>query len=224
MKLYIANQNYSSWSLRAWLPFAQLGLDAEIIKLPLFTDTFYQTLASVTPAAKVPVLIDDECQVWDSLAILEYLNECHLDGKAWPQAVNARAKARALACEMHSGFMALRNEMPMNCRATRDIALSPAALADIRRIDDIWSEQMKAYPGQWLFGEWSMVDAMYAPVALRCRTYQIALSDAATQYQQRVLHSPAILRWLAEAASETDIVPEDEAGTPVFPEVGKAAI
>ncbi len=214
MKLYIGNQNYSSWSLRAWLIFMHYDLEVEIKKIKLFTDDFYKALEGVTPTAKVPTLVSDEVTVWDSLAILEYVNEACLDGKAWPQLRSERAKARAIASEMHSGFMALRNEMPMNCRAKRKVTLSNQALKDIERIDQIWSEQMGQYPDGWLFGEWSIADAMYAPVVLRTLTYGVQLSEQATQYQQKVLNSAAMQRWLAEASLETDIVEEDEAGEP----------
>ncbi|WP_181454043.1 glutathione S-transferase, partial [Vibrio vulnificus] len=119
MKLYIGNQNYSSWSLRAWVMFATYNLEVEVEKLALFTPEFYQALEGITPTAKVPTLVDGPCTVWDSLAILEYVNETQLAGKAWPDDRASKAKARALACEMHSGFQALRNELPMNCRAKR---------------------------------------------------------------------------------------------------------
>lgn len=215
MQLYIANQNYSSWSLRAWLILAQYELDAEVIKLTLFTDEFYRTLEKVTPTAKVPVLVDGEIVVWESLAILEYVNETHLAGKAWPTSASERAKARAIAAEMHAGFSHLRNEMPLNCRAKRKVSLSAGALKDVARIDQLWSQQMTDYPEGFLFGDWSIADAMYAPVALRFETYGIELSDKARMYQQRLLQSPAIQLWLAEASTETDIVEEDEAGEPV---------
>lgn len=215
MQLFIANQNYSSWSLRAWLIFEQFDLDVDIVKLKLFTPEFYQVLEEVTPAAKVPTLVDGDIAVWDSLAILEYVNEAYLNSKAWPRLIQERAKARALAAEMHSGFFGLRNEMPMNCRAKRKVELSEKALADIARIDDIWSQQMDLYPDGWLFGEWSIADAMYAPVVLRMKTYGIELSAKALQYQNKVLSSPAMLKWLAEASLETEIVAEDEAGVEV---------
>lgn len=215
MKLFIANQNYSSWSLRAWLILAQHNLDAEITKLTLFTPEFYETLSEVTPTAKVPTLVDDNITVWDSFAILEYINEAHLDGAAWPQSASERAHARAISAEMHSGFFALREELPMNCRACRKVVLSEAAKKDIERVDTLWSEQGEKFPDGWLFGEWSIADAMYAPLALRFRTYGIELSEAATRYQERVLNSPAIVRWLEEASLETDIVEEDEAGEPI---------
>ncbi|MEZ8386028.1 glutathione S-transferase, partial [Vibrio splendidus] len=159
MQLYIGNQNYSTWSLRAWLIFDNYNLNAEVIKLKLFTSDFYDTLAKVTPTAKVPTLVDGDVAVWDSLAILEYVNDAHLNGEAWPSSVKERAHARAISAEMHSGFFAVRNEMPMNCRAQRKLTLSEEALKDIARIDAIWSAQMEQYPEGWLFGEWSIADA-----------------------------------------------------------------
>ncbi|RPF23598.1 glutathione S-transferase family protein [Vibrio crassostreae] len=215
MQLYIGNQNYSTWSLRAWLIFDNYNLNAEVIKLKLFTSDFYDTLAKVTPTAKVPTLVDGYIAVWDSLAILEYINETYLDGAAWPESREERALARAIAAEMHSGFSDVRNEMPMNCRARRTLSLSEGALKDIARIDQIWSTQMEKYPEGWLFGEWSIADAMFAPVALRAETYGIQLSEKAKLYQQRVLNSPSIQKWLAEASLESDVVEEDEAGEPV---------
>ncbi|MCC4856102.1 glutathione S-transferase family protein [Vibrio lentus] len=215
MQLYIGNQNYSTWSLRAWLIFDNYNLNAEVIKLKLFTSDFYDTLEKVTPTAKVPTLVDGDVAVWDSLAILEYVNDAHLNGAAWPSSVKERAHARAISAEMHSGFFAVRNEMPMNCRAQRKLTLSQEALKDIARIDAIWSAQMELHPEGWLFGEWSIADAMFAPVALRVETYGIKLSEKASQYQQRVLNSPSIQKWLAEASLETDVVEEDEAGETV---------
>ncbi len=215
MHLYIGNQNYSSWSLRAWLIFSQFNVKVDVTKLKLFSDEFYQSLQQVTPAAKVPALVDESIVVWDSLAILEYINETKLEDRAWPTEPSQRAKARALACEMHSGFFAIRNELPMNCRAKRHVSLSNEATQELARIDAMWSEQMTQYPDEWLFGEWSIADAMYAPLVLRIETYQIPLSDKARQYQQKVLKSAAIQQWLSEASLETDIVIEDEAGEAV---------
>lgn len=214
MQLYIGNQNYSTWSLRAWLLFEQFGLEVDIIKLKLFTADFYTTLCDVAQSEKVPTLVDDGLAVWDSLAILEYVNEAYLHGKAWPEDAKERAIARAISAEMHSGFGSLRSEMPMNCRAKRKVALSEGALKDIARIDAIWSQQMEQHPEGWLFGAWSIADAMYAPVALRFETYGIELSEQAKRYQQKQLNSSAMQKWLAEASLETDIVEEDEAGVP----------
>ncbi len=215
MKLFIGNQNYSSWSLRAWLIFAQHNIDVEVEKIPLFTNEFYKALEGVTPTAKVPTLVCENVTVWDSLAILEYVNEVCLEGKAWPMDQNERAKARAISAEMHSGFIALRNEMPMNCRAKRRVDLSDSALKDIARIDELWSEQMEQYPDGFLFGDWSIADAMYTPVVLRIETYGVEISEKAKRYSQKVLNSAAMKRWLHEANLETEIVTEDEAGEPV---------
>lgn len=214
MQLYIGNQNYSTWSLRAWLLFEQFGLEVDIIKLKLFTADFYATLRDVAQSEKVPTLVDNGLAVWDSIAILEYVNETYLHGKAWPAEAKDRAVARAISAEMHSGFGSLRSEMPMNCRAKRKVALSEGALKDIARIDAIWSQQVEQHPEGWLFGAWSIADAMYAPVALRFETYGIELSEQAKRYQQKQLNSSAMQKWLAEASLETDIVEEDEAGVP----------
>jgi glutathione S-transferase len=215
MKLFIANQNYSSWSLRAWLIFSQFKLDVEVTKLKLFTEDFYKTLEGITPTAKVPTLVDGYATVWDSLAILEYVNEQYLQGRAWPSNSIERAKARAIASEMHSGFFDLRNKLPMNIRARRKVDLTDGARRDIARIDAIWTEQAKQYPNGWLFGEWSIADAMYAPVALRFQTYGIELSEGSKAYQHKVLASESLQQWLEEASQETDIVEEDEAGVEV---------
>ncbi|CAG9298156.1 glutathione S-transferase [Celerinatantimonas diazotrophica] len=214
MQLYIGNQNYSTWSLRAWLIIKQFDLEAEITKLKLFSDTFYQTLEPINPAAKVPALVDGKVAIWESLAILEYINEVYLDGQAWPSATAERAKARALACEMHSGFAALRSEMPMNIRAKRNIQLTEQATKDLARIENLFGEQMSLYPGGWLFGDWSIADAMYAPVVLRLQTYGITLNDKAQQYLDKQLNSPALKLWIEQSQEETDIVLEDEIGEP----------
>ncbi|ARV74636.1 glutathione S-transferase family protein [Vibrio campbellii] len=215
MKLFIANQNYSSWSLRAWLIFSQFKLDVEVTQLKLFTEDFYKTLEGITPTAKVPTLVDGYATVWDSLAILEYVNEQYLQGRAWPSNSIERAKARAIASEMHSGFFDLRNKLPMNIRARRKVDLTDGVCKDIARIDAIWAEQAKLYPNGWLFGEWSIADAMYAPVALRFQTYGIKLSESAKAYQQKVLASESLKQWLEEASQETDIVEGDEIGVEV---------
>ncbi|MGF1791956.1 glutathione S-transferase family protein [Photobacterium profundum] len=246
MKLIIGNKNYSSWSLRGWLMLAKNGLEFEVVQFPLFTKRFYEELSVISPALKVPVLIDQiqdglikhgqiksgsvksvqkqsatrakgqDTVIWDSLAICEYINEQYLSGSAWPQTIQERAKARSIAAEMHSGFSALRNEMPMNCRAKRTLALSESALKDVARIDQIWSEQMsyninKADDG-WLFGKWSIADCMFAPVVFRFVTYGVKVSPLAEQYMQRALASTEMQQWLADALTETDIVEEDEAG------------
>ncbi len=218
MDLITANRNYSSWSLRGWLMLRSFELPFNETRLQLFTDEFYRALKPYTPAGKVPVLIDGERQVWDSLAICEYVNEQHLAGRGWPADAGVRAHARAIVCEMHAGFMALRNALPMNCRARRQVELTPAVVKDIERIDAIWSGLREQYAdgGPWLFGDWSIADLYYAPVALRFNTYvaaQSLLSASSREYMQRVLAHPAVVEWVAEACAESEVVDEDEAGT-----------
>ncbi|AGH43444.1 glutathione S-transferase domain-containing protein [Paraglaciecola psychrophila 170] len=137
MQLYIGNKNYSSWSLRAWIMLAKSEVKFEEVKLLLGTSEFYQRLEKVTPTHKVPAVVDGNVKVWDSLAICEYINDAYLSGSAWPELARQKAEARAIACEMHSGFNGVRNEMPMNIRAKRKIVLSEHAKNDILRIQQI---------------------------------------------------------------------------------------
>lgn len=216
MELYIGNKNYSSWSLRAWLMLEKSGVIFSEINLKLFTDSFYHQLKEISPNLKVPALIDKDIRVWDSLAICEYINDAYMSGSAWPENPSQKAKARSLACEMHSGFNALRNELPMNIRATRCIQLSEAAKKDIQRIDAIWSQQMDEFDtdksGSWLFGTWSITDMMFAPVVMRFLTYGVAVSDGSRRYMKHLTQSPEMQKWIAAALEETEIVDEDEAG------------
>lgn len=214
MELIIANKNYSSWSLRGWLMLAAYDLPFKETLLPLFTDSFYQTLADIHVPGKVPVLIDDKVTVWDSLAICEYVSEQHLDGKGWPEDASIRARARSVASEMHSGFGALRSEMPMNCRAKRRVNLSEAALKDVARVEQIWSELQEefAHQGPWLFGQFSIVDVMFAPVVMRFSTYELNLKDSTRQYMATLRQHPAMQKWLEAALAEVEIVEEDEVG------------
>jgi glutathione S-transferase len=214
MQLYIGNKNYSSWSLRGWLILKAFDLPFTEKQLKLFTDSFYIEIEKVSGARKVPVLVDDDNVIWDSLAICEYVNEAYLAGKGWPQEVSVRAEARAVSCEMHSGFFALREEMPMNCRARRVVELSDAAQRDLARIVQIWNGLRSKYKdsGPWLFGQFSIADVMYAPVALRFVTYGIELEGAAKEYMNTLIEHPAVKTWVAEGIQERDIVEEDEAG------------
>lgn len=217
MQLIIGNKNYSSWSLRAWLMLKAFEVEFDELKINLFTDEFYETLKQHTPVAKVPVLLDGELNVWDSLAICEYVNERYLEGAAWPSDMAERAKARAIVSEMHSGFNALRNEMPMNCRAKRKIELSPAAKNDVQKMDILWAELREAHKdtGPWLFGCFTIVDVFFAPAVLRFITYGTNVSQQSADYMQSVLQHPALQAWLDDALKETEVVVEDEAGEPV---------
>ncbi|KUI98327.1 glutathione S-transferase family protein [Vibrio sp. MEBiC08052] len=217
MKLYIGNKNYSTWSLRPWILLAKSNIAFDEVQLPLDTPQFYAALSSVTPTLKVPCLIDGDVTVWDSLAICEYINDTYLAGKAWPADPKDKANARSLAAEMHSGFPALRSEAPMNIRATRSLNLSEAAQQDLKRIEAIFAGQMVRFADQggWLFGRYSIADAMFAPVVMRLKTYQLSLGETAQKYVNHVLSCPALQQWIDAALEETEIVAADEAGEPV---------
>lgn len=213
MQLVIGNKNYSSWSLRAWLLLSAFRVDFAEIQESLLHDT-KQRLGKYSPSGKVPVLIDGDVTIWDSLAICEYVSENYLAGRGWPENKKLRAEARAISAEMHSGFVPLRNELPMNCRASRKVKLSIAAQADIAYIDAIWSNCLKqnAHLGPWLFGEFSIADCFFAPVASRFSTYGIALSESAQNYVTQVLGHQSLVAWTEAAKAETEVIPQDEAG------------
>ncbi|WP_320824327.1 glutathione S-transferase family protein [Reinekea sp.] len=212
IKLVIGNKNYSTWSLRPWLLLTAFDIHFEEIHESLHPDALRDRLLAHSPAGKVPVLIEPDVLVWDSLAICEYVSDVHLDGKGWPHTAKNRAKARAICCEMHSGFNALREALPMNIRAKRRVALSAALKIDIARIDTIWSEHHRA---GWLFERFGIADCFYAPVALRFETYNIDLSPAARAYQLKLLAHPALQLWIEAARAETEVVAADEAGVEV---------
>lgn len=214
MELVIGNKNYSSWSMRPWMLLTVNGMEFKERRLPLFTAHFYQQIAQYSPAGTVPALHDGDIKVWDSLAICEYINEQYLQGKAWPKDPSQRAKARAVSCQMHSGFNAIRNELPMNCRALRRVTKSEALEKDITRLQALWEALLAEHAGPWLFGEFSIADAMYAPVASRFHTYGIELSSQCQGYVDHWLTHPAMQSWYRAAHQETEIVEEDEAGEP----------
>jgi glutathione S-transferase len=195
-KLVIGNKNYSSWSLRAWLALAKLGVAFEEIRVVLFTESYKQQLLQYSPAGKVPVYLEGDVVVWESLAILEHLAQQHRS--LLPQAPAARALARSIAAEMHAGFAALRSDMPMNCRAgRRRVAVSAAVAADIARVQSIWTTCRAAAvnDGPWLFGSFTLADAMYAPVVSRFHTYGVACNAAAADYMRTVLDDPCMRQW-----------------------------
>jgi len=214
-KLIIGNKNYSSWSLRAWLLLAESGIDFEEQRICLDTAEFAEQIAVFSAAARVPILLLDEHPVWDTMAIAETIAEHWPEKGLWPDDPLTRAHARSVCAEMHSGFFALRDAMPMNCRAMgRKVDLPDDLTADIDRIIEIWSDCHRRYSadGDWLFGRFGIVDAMLAPVVLRFRTYGINLPASAAPYPARLLESHALQNWLAAAESETEVLGEDEAG------------
>ncbi len=214
MKLVIANKNYSTWSMRPWLLLSEFNLAFEEIRESLGGDDLKERLRRHSPSCKVPVLIDGDLTVWDSLAICEYVSEKHLNGKGWPEDANLRAHGRSVSAEMHSSFTALRSEMPMNIRAKRTIQPSASVLVDIGRIDEIWSDCRQQYgnKGVWLFGNFSIADCMYAPVVMRFKTYGADLSESSRQYMETVLNSSSVRAWIDAAMAETEIIEADEAG------------
>ena len=213
-KLVIGNKNYSSWSLRAWLLLAKLNVDFEEVRLPLGGNEFKNRVSEYSPAGRVPVYVDGNTVVWDSLAISEYLAESHPG--LLPSERAPRACARSITAEMHSGFDALRREMPMNCRARgRTVPKSRALADDIARIMAIFSDCRRAscHAGPWLFGDFSIADAAFAPVAFRFRTYGVSgSSESVDDYLRFVLQDPEIQRWLREAEEERDVIDEVEVG------------
>lgn len=213
LTLIIGNKNYSSWSLRPWFFMQYHGLAFTEKRIALFTNTFRDELAEYDSDARVPVLQDGELIVWDTLAIMEYVSEQYLAGKGWPADVKARAVARSISAEMHSSFSHVRGEMPMNCRRKfSGITFSDDAQQEVQRIVHLWERCRNDYGqnGDWLFGEFSIADAMYAPIVLRFTGYDVPLSGTAETYVNTVLTHPAIQAWIEAGKQETEIIAEDE--------------
>ena len=201
--LYTANKNYSSWSLRAWLPLVEAGFAFDEVMIPLRQPETRQTILGFSGAGKVPVLRHRDLFIWDSLAIGEYLAE--LSPRLLPEGREARAIARAVIAEMHSGFQALRGNLPMNTRATRAGFGIPAEVApDIQRIAALWTELRGRYGagGEMLFGPFSLADAAFAPVVSRFRTYGVALEGEAAAYAEALWARPSMQAWLAASIVE----------------------
>jgi len=214
-KLIIGNKNYSSWSLRTWFLLTEAGIEFEEYRIALDVENTAAEIARFSPAGQVPVLMLGEQPVWDTLAIAETAAELWPEKELWPSESAAKAHARSVSAEMHAGFPTLREAMPMNCRAMgRTVSLPDALAADIDRILDIWSDCHRKYQsqGNWLFGRFSVADAMFAPVVLRFRTYGINLPESASNYPRRLLESESIQSWLAAAESEVEVIKSDEIG------------
>jgi glutathione S-transferase len=215
IKLVIGNKNYSSWSLRAWLLLSEAGIEFDEHRIPLDTEDTATQLRQFTPAGRVPVLLLDGQAIWDSLAIAETVAERWPERKLWPDDAGARAHARSVSAEMHAGFAALREAMPMNCRAMgRRVPLPAAVARDIDRVFEIWTDCQQRYgeTNGWLFGRFSVADAMFSPVVLRFRTYGINLPEAASAYPARLLESKSLQAWLAAAESEIEVIDNEEIG------------
>ncbi len=221
MKLYIGNKNYSSWSMRPWVLMREFNIPFDEVMLRFDTfeadSSFKQAVLRVSPAGRVPVLVDDAgLAIWDTLAIAETLAERFPAQALWPRDATQRARARSIACEMHSGFGGLRSTFPLNIEATmpqvgaEQLAQNPAAAADLARIDALWRDALAQSGGPFLFGAYSIADAMYAPVVGRTRTYALPLSDASRAYADQLWATKGVSAWVTEALLERDFVAVDE--------------
>lgn len=211
--LVIGNKAYSSWSLRPWLLMKHAQIDFNEERIALYQSDSREQLLRHSPAGRVPVLLDGELTVWDSMAICEYLAEKHPEKQLWPADVRARAQARSICAEMHSGFASLRAQMPMNVRARMPgRARSPEVLADISRIEAMWSDCRARFgaQGPFLYGRFSIADAMYAPVVTRFETYGVELSGPAAAYQDTIRRLPELQAWIAGALVETEVIKQYE--------------
>ncbi len=215
LRLVIGNRNYSSWSLRAWFLLAAQELEFDVIRVPLSVASSALELRKYSPAARVPVLLDGEAVIWDSLSICEYVSERYLDNRGWPVDILQRAEARSCCAEMHSGFFLLRERMPMNCRAEgRRVEIDEDLNMEIQRILSMWEGLRENYAsaGPWLFGEFSIADCMYAPVVMRFHTYDVDVNDMVEAYMETVLSHPKIEYWLQQARKETETIECEEVG------------
>ena len=213
LTLVIGNKNYSSWSMRPWVLMKELGIAFEEKKLRFHSDEWDAEIERWSPSRLVPVLWRGNDSVWDSLAIMEALNEWHPGKNVWPADAAARAFARSIAAEMHSGFRDLRNNMPMNIRASHPgRGMNAEVKADIERIERLWGEARKRFGarGPFLFGAFSAADAMYAPVVMRFTTYGVGLGTEAARYCEAMRAAPGVRAWIDAALQEKEIVAEDE--------------
>ena len=210
LKLVIGNKNYSSWSMRPWVALRASNIAFEEIFIPLYTgDADKEKILSFSGSGKVPVLVDGDVTVWDSLAIIEYAAERFPEARLWPQDRASRAHARSISAEMHSGFVALRNECGMNLhRPVKPVALSDDARANIARVQQIWLECRQRYgkAGPFLFGAFSGADAMYAPVVHRFRTYAIEVAPEVKAYMETMMTLPAFQEWTRAGLAETIVI------------------
>jgi len=219
LQLVIGNKNYSSWSMRPWVLMSQLGIPFQEHKLRFDFDAdsgFRKAVAAVSPGGLVPVLVDDGFSVWDTLAIAEYLHERFPDRGVWPADAKARARARSISAEMHSGFGALRSACPMNIEARLDDvgsriwADNEAVRRNVARIEALFADALAASGGPFLFGAFSAADAFYAPVCMRLKGYALPVSATTTDYIDRVEAAPGVARFIADALAEHDFLDFEE--------------
>jgi glutathione S-transferase len=217
LRLIVGNKNYSSWSMRPWIAMKVAGIAFTEEVISLNAPDFKERVSEISGAGKVPALDDNGVHVWDSLAILEYLAERFPDARLWPSDAAARAHARAISSEMHSGFVPLRRACPMNMwRPVKKRDLAEDAMATVRRIGSMWQQCREGYGagGPFLFGAFGAADAMYAPVVSRFHTYDVAVNTSARVYMDAVMALPAWAVWYAAALKEPWVLPEDEVDWP----------
>lgn len=222
MKLVIANKAYSSWSLRPWILMKMLDLPFTEDVIPLDTPDFRPRVDAYQAGSTVPILVDGDVTVWESLAIMDYLADCYPDKAVWPSDKKARAFARTISNEMHAGFRALRQACPMNVRKIHPAkARGEAVDKDVARITALWTKALTLYgkpsgAGPFLFGAFSAADAMFAPVVTRLVTFSISIDATSRAYCEAVLKTPAFRQWHQEAMAEPWVVAHDEADEPVL--------
>lgn len=220
MQLYIGNKNYSSWSMRPWVLMKQAGIAFDEVTIPFDgmepDSPFRVALAKVTPAGRVPVLVDEGLVIWDTLAIAEYLAETFPAAQLWPADAKVRARARSVVAEMHAGFGALRGAFGMNIEASlpeigaKVLREQPQVRADVDRIVQMWTGLLEQHGGPLLFGRFSVADAFYAPVVTRFLTYGVPVPAHIAAYMDRVLALPGVAAWRTAALAEQTFVPYDE--------------
>jgi glutathione S-transferase len=213
LKLILGNKNYSSWSLRPWIAMRHAGLAFEEEVIPLYEPGSRERILKYSPAGKVPVLLDGDTAIWESIAILEYVAEKFPKAQLWPADEKARAHGRAIAAEMHAGFGALRRHCPMNMRRrARKLALTAEVVEDVRRIEVIWTDCRARYGagGPFLLGQFSIADAMYAPVVSRFFSYAIGVGAAAEAYMATMMSLPAWQEWERDGVAERWVMPGNE--------------
>jgi glutathione S-transferase len=214
-ELIIGNKAYSSWSLRPWLALKHADVVFAETRVPLYVHGYKEELLKYAPSGKVPILKHGAVTVWDSLAICEYLAGLFPQAQLWPEDAAIRALARSVSAEMHSGFTAIRSAMPFNCRAhDRHVPISAEIQKEIDRVQALWQDcrDQHGKGGPWLFGRFSIADAMYIPVALRFITYSVPLHAAARGYADTAQEHPAVREWTAAAMQETEVMISNEVG------------
>ena len=220
MKLMIGNKNYSSWSMRPWVMLTQFDIPFEEVRVPFdgfdADSKFKAVIGAVSPAGKVPVLVDDDLAVWDTLAIAEYVAEKFPAEALWPRDRRRRARARSVCAEMHSGFATLRNAFGMNIEASlpdvgsRVLAEDAAARAELARMIALWQSALGESGGPFLFGEYSIADAYFAPVVMRMRTYALPVPADVAAYNERAVAAKGTAAWIRDALAEKDFLPFEE--------------